>query len=121
MLQGFDENGNLRDVKVSEDGEILVKMQGGSDTGDKEETTLYAGILTLNTTEQTIGINKKVTEISIANYSETANVTISVDEENFVIAPNLAVDLPINKVVSIVGLAATEADTKVQYVIKGEE
>ena len=129
MLQGFDENGNLRGARITEDGELLVKMSGGSgsDSGSKQtviteskETTLYAGIMTVATTEQTIGVAKKITEISIANYSETANVTVSVDEEDYVIAPNLALDLPINKTVSIVGLSATEADTQVQYVIKGE-
>ena len=128
MVEGFDDNGIIRGAKVTEDGELLVKMKDGSGSSEDQkviteskETTLYAGILTLNTTEQTIGVTKKVTEISIANYSETANVTISVDEENFVIAPNIAADLPINKTVGIVGLSATEADTKVQYIIKGEE
>ena len=127
MLQGFDENGKLKGVKVSENGEVYVIIGGGSG-GEKQkviteskETTLYAAVLTLNTEEQTIGLANKVTEISIANYSETANVLLSVDEANYVIAPNIAVDLPINKSVGIVGLSATEADTKVQYVIKGEE
>ena len=128
MITGIDENGNLRNVKVSEKGELLVKAGGNSGEQEQEkvitesnETTLYANILTLNTEEQTIGVNKKVTEISIANYSETANVLLSVDEENYVVAPNIAVDLPINKSVGIIGLSSTEADTKVQYIIKGEE
>lgn len=126
MLQGFDENGNLKGVKVSQNGEVFVKIGGSSeDEGAKvitesKETTLYAGVLNIGLEEQTIGVAKKITEISIANYSETANVTISADETNYVIAPNVALDLPINKIVSIVGLSATEADTKVQYVIKGE-
>jgi len=127
MLQGFDENGNLKGVKVSQNGEVFVKIGGSSeDEGAKvitesKETTLYAGVMNIGLEEQTIGVAKKITEISIANYSETANVTISTDETNYVIAPNVALDLPINKSVSIVGLSATEADTKVQYVIKGEE
>lgn len=126
MLQGFDENGILKGVKVSENGEVYVKMEGGSGEEEQKvitesnETTLYAGILTVGTEAQTIGVSKKVTELSIANYSETANVTVAVDETNYLIAPNLALDLPINKIVGVVGLSATEADTKVQYVIKGE-
>ena len=126
MLQGFDENGNLKGVKVSENGEVYVIMEGGSGEEEQKvitesnETTLYAGVMTVGTEAQTIGVSKKVTEISIANYSETANVTVAVDETNYVIAPNVALDLPINKIVGIVGLSATEADTKVQYVIKGE-
>lgn len=128
MLEGFDENGILRGARVTEDGEILVKMQGGSGSDEEQivitesnETTLYTGLLTLSTTEQTIGLANKITEISIANFSETANVTVSVDDDDFIIASNLAVDLPINKTVSLVALSATEADTKVQYIIKGEE
>ena len=126
MLQGFDENGNLKGVKVSENGEIFVKIGGSSEDEESKviteskETTLYAGVMNIGLEEQTIGVAKKITEISIANYSETANVTVSVDETNYVIAPNVALDLPINKIVGIVGLSATEADTKVQYVIKGE-
>ena len=130
MLQGFDENGVLRGAKISENGEVYVTMQGGDGSGSSDgqsiitesnETTLYAGILTLDTTEQTIGVTKKVTEICIANCSETGNVTISIDENNYTIAPNLAVDLPLNKTVGIVGLSATESDTVVQFVIKGVE
>lgn len=126
MLQGFDKNGNLKGVKVSENGEIYVIMEGGSGGEEQKvitesnETTLYANVMTVGTEAQTIGVSKKVTEISIANYSETANITVAVDETNYVIAPNVALDLPINKSVGIVGLSATEADTKIQYVIKGE-
>lgn len=129
MLEGFDENGNLRGVKVSENGELHVIMNGGSGSGQgggstiiqSNETTLSAGIITAGTTEQTIGVAKKVTEISIANCSETANITVSVGQKNFVVAPNLAVDLPINNTVTEIGITSTEADTKVQYVVKGEE
>ncbi len=127
MLKGFNENGEVKNVKVTDAGAIKVAMEDSGSSKAQEvivktnETTLYAGILTVGTTEQTIGVSKKITQISIANYSETANVTVAVDETNYTIAPNLAVDLPINKSVGIVGLSATEADTKVQYVIKGEE
>ena len=50
MLQGFDENGNLKGVKVSKNGEVFVKIGGSSeDEGAKvitesKETTLYAGV-----------------------------------------------------------------------------
>lgn len=156
MLKGFDKNGILRDVLVTEDGKLVVESEnsGGSvstiientsespvpveiknleieiDSTDPVnvsgsvsindvETTLQAGVVTVGTTEQTIGVNAKVTEISIANYSETANIAISIDQTSYVIAPNLAMDLPINKTVGTIGLSSTEADTKVQYVIKG--
>lgn len=121
MLKGFTKNGEFKDVMVTDDGAIMVQMQADGETQEKEETTLYAGVMTVGETETTIGVNKKVTQISIANYSEEANVTVSVDDANYVIGSNIATDLPINKNVGTVGISATEADTKVQYVIKGEE
>lgn len=166
MLLGVDSNGVLRNVKVTEDGKIMVELGGsgsnttivgntsenpvpvnGSVSIDNEsaipvsgnvtianqnaipvsgtvnvnniETTLYAGVMTVGLQAQTIGVSKKVTQISIANYSESADVTVEVDNKSYVIGSNIATDLTIGKVVGTVGLSATEADTKVQYVIKG--
>ena len=130
MLKGFDENKEMRNVLVTEEGKVVVSVDNSQSSpipvsGDVAieslGTTLYSGVMTVGTEEQTIGVSKKVTEISIANYSETANVTVSVDESNFVIGSNIATDLPIGKTVSTVGLSATEANTKVQYIIKGVE
>lgn len=121
MLKGFDKNGNLKDVIVSEDGELLVKMSNSKSSdseSDSVETTLYAGVMTLGAEEQTIGVGQKITLLSIANYSETADVFISVDDTNYTVGANMVSDLPINKHVEIIGLSATEADTKIQYVIK---
>lgn len=115
MLKGITKTGEMKNVVLNEDGSIPV---GGS---EEIETTLYANIMTLNTEEQTIGINKKVTQISIANYSETADATVDIDGISFVIGANIATDLPINKTVSTIALSSTEADTKVQYVVKGVE
>lgn len=90
--------------------------------GEGEATTLYANVMTANIEEQTIGIGgKKVTEIEIANFSDEAKATISVDESNFVIGPGIATTLLINKTVTTVGISATAANTDVQYVIKGVE
>lgn len=133
MLKGYDENGMLQNVQVTEEGAVLTKIAGSGDEGldvniknaselipeSEKETTLYSGVLTVGTSETTIGVDSKVSELSIANYSETANVSVSVDNKTYVIAPGLALDLPINKVVSIVGISASAANTKVQYVIKG--
>ena len=106
---------------VGDNGGIVVELADGELPVVSKPTTLYAGVITANTEEQTIGVNSEVKEISIANYSETANVTVSAASKNYTIGPNLAVDLPINKTVTNVGIAATAADTKVQYVIKGVE
>lgn len=155
MLKGIDENGNLKNVKVTEDGALVVSQGETSGSGSSpipvniqnesivvgnnnsnpipvnlqnesivlgnNETTLSAGVLTLGTTSQSISVNKKVTELSIANYSETADVTIAIGQTNYVVGSNIAVDIPINKTVTSIGLTSTEADTKVQYIVKGEE
>lgn len=104
---------------VGDNGGVMVELADGSLPIVNKPTTLYANVLTANTEEQTIGVNKEVTEIYIANYSDTASVTVSAANKNYTIGPNMAVDLTINKVVTNVGISATAADTKVQYVIKG--
>lgn len=106
---------------VGDNGGVMVELADGSLPTVNKPTTLYANVLTANTEEQTIGVNKEVTEIYIANYSDTASVTVSAANKNYTIGPNMAVDLTINKVVTNVGISATAADTKVQYVIKGVE
>ena len=118
MLKGFDKNGNLQNVMVTEEGAILTKIAGNENEGGKE-TTLYVGVPTVGVNEITIGVNEKISEISVANYSETANVSVSVDNKNFTIGSELALDLPINKMIGTIGLSATEENTKVQYIIKG--
>lgn len=117
MLRGFNENGELKNVKVGENGELFVSQ---FDKDLKEvETTLYAGVMNLNTEEQTIGVSKKVTSISIANYSETANVIIDIAGKSLKVGANIALDFPINAMVDEIGLSSTEENTKVQYVVKG--
>lgn len=106
---------------VGDNGGVMVELADGSLPTTNKPTTLYANVITANTEEQTIGVNSEVKEISIANYSETANVTVSAAGKNYIVGPNMAIDLPINKVVTNVGISATAADTKVQYVIKGVE
>lgn len=137
MLKGFDEEGNMQNVKVSKDGEVYVKVgQGGSTTTTisnsdtnpvpvKEvkdtETTLNASIQTVGTIATTIAINKKVTQIDIANYSEEANVTLTASGISAIIGPNIATTLKLNKQVDNISLVATAADTKVQLVVSGVE
>jgi len=158
MLKGFDENGNVKDVLVTEDGAIKVTMEesGGevqqtvvtntsenpvpvdlqnsnimvgntvqspvpvNITNTEEiETTLNASIQTIGTTATTIAVNKKVTSIDIANYSETASITVTVGNLQYVIGNNIATTLTINANVDNISLSSTEADTKVQIIVKG--
>lgn len=135
MLKGVTEKGELKNIRVSENGEILTKGVGGQSSNigntednpvpvkviDEVETTLQAGVVTVGTEAANISINKKVTGLSIANYSETADITVTAGEKQYTVGSNLAVDLLINSQVTDIAVVSNEADTKVQYVIKGVE
>lgn len=166
MLKGFDENGNMQNVKVSEDGEVFVKTSGentGNTTtqaeitnteanpvpveiknqqtipneikinnttenaipvsiqGIETETTLNASVQNVGTEATTIAINKKVTQIDIANYSEEANVTLNAGGISAVIGANIATTIKLNKQIDNISLVSTIANTKVQLVISGVE
>lgn len=130
MLKGFDKNGNVKNVLLNEDGSIPVKVvdeSGGEQkpteiiqTSDKE-IVLNASILTVSTESQTIAINKKVTTLCIANYSDSGDIAMSIGEKTYQIGSNLAIDFPINANVDNISLSSTEADTKVQLIVKGVE
>lgn len=122
---GISNNGELKNVVLNDDGSIPVKIGNSAievkNTSDKE-ITLNASIQNLSTEETVIAINKKVTSIGIANYSETANVTVKLtDEKSYQISSNLAVELSINSEVTNITLSATENDTKIQLIVKGVE
>lgn len=135
MLKGLTEKGELKNIRVSENGELLTKGVGGQSSTisnteenpvpvkviDEVETTLQAGVITVGTEATTISINKKVTGLSIANYSETADITVTVGEKQYTVGSNLALDLPINSQVTDIAIVSSEVDTKVQYIVKGVE
>ncbi len=118
MLVGTDNNGIFRSVKTNQNGNLEVVVTDGSIGG---ETTLNASIQTVGTTASSVSINKKVTSIDIANYSETANVTVGIGNASYVIGANIATTLVINKDVTNISLTSTEADTTVQIIVKGVE
>lgn len=118
QIQAEGPNHEIRNVKTDANGNVMVAVAGGGTT--ESETTLFANIMELTTDEKTVGVNAKVTTISVANYSETANVTVTAGaDKSFVVGPNIATDLPVNADVDNVGFTSTEAGSKVQYVIKG--
>ena len=131
MLKGITENGELKNIKVTEDGEVLVKFnedggdEGGDEGGDvvvpEVETTLMANVVTVGDEESTISVNAKVTSIDIANYSETADITLTIGELEAEIGSNIAATIVVNKEVTDISLISTEDDTKVQLIIKGVE
>lgn len=121
MITGITKNGEMRNVILNEDGSLPVKMEGTIEQTSDKEITLNASIQTLSTTATTITINKKVTMIMIANYSETSDVSIVVDDTTYQVGANLAVELPMNSNINNIVLIATEDNTKIQIVVKGVE
>lgn len=121
QVQFQDQNGNPIVPVIGAKNGLLVEIADG-ELDTLEATTLFANVMAANIEEQTIGVGgKKVTTIGIVNYGEEAKVTVDVDGKSFVIGPNVATELLINKVVTTVGISATVDGTNVQYVIKGIE
>lgn len=121
MLKGIDENGNLQNVNVSEDGAVKVQMEGAIGQTSNKEITLLCEVLTIGTTSTSKTINAKVTNIMIANYSESSEISISLGNKVMQVGANLALELTINLAVSSLNLTATEDNTKIQLVVKGVE
>lgn len=119
MLKAITENDELVNVKATKEGKLLVDV--GKEESKEIETTLNASIQTVGTTATSIAINKKVTNIEIANYSETADITVIIGDLSAVIGANIATTLVVNKDVTNISLTSTETDTKVQLIVKGVE
>lgn len=116
MISGVGPDGSQKNIKTNSDGNLEVVVSNGG-----SETTLNSSVQTVGTTATSISINKKITSIDIANYSESANVTLTIGNTQYVIGSNIATTLTINKDVTDISLASTEANTKVQIVVKGVE
>ena len=127
MLQAITKNGEMKNVVVNDDGTLIVNLQDSEESGIKveqtsdKEVTLKSDIITVGTTNTAISIGKKVTSIMIANYSETADISIGINNKTYKAGANLAMELPINADIESLTLVSTEADTKVQLIIKGVE
>lgn len=121
MLQGITKNGELKNIRVNDDGILLLKVDEEITQTSNKETTLNANISTIGTLPIDIQLNKKVTSIDIANYSDSADITITIGEFNATIGSSIAATLPINKTVENIVLASTADNTKVQLIIKGVE
>lgn len=120
MLKAIDEKGELRNLKANEKGALKVFMEDGMPQ-DKTEKTLISNVLAIGTEPTSISIAKQVTNIMIANYSDTSDITVNDGEMDYKIGGNIAVELPINKQVENLSITATASDTKIQLVVKGVE
>lgn len=121
MITGIDKKGEMKNVILNDDGSIPVKIEGEIQQTSDKEITLNASIQTLSTEETSIAVEKKVTMIMIANYSDTSDVSVVVDSKTYQVGAGLALELPMNTVIDNITLTATDADTKIQLVIKGIE
>lgn len=124
MLVGITENGEIKNVKVNEEGEMKVAMDGEviqTSSIQDREVVLNSSVLTIGTEESIISVGKKVTSIMIANYSETADITVNTGFSNLQVGANLALELPVNLEVQNLTITSTEDDAKIQLVVKGVE
>lgn len=121
MIKAVTENDELVNVKATKDGKLMVETGTGEEASQTIETTLNASVQTLGAAATTIAINKKVTQIDIANYSETANITLSAGGITAIIGSNLTTTIKLNKQVDNISLTSTEENTKVQLVVSGVE
>lgn len=106
------------EIEVNNTSENAVPV---SIQGQEVETTLNASIQTVGTEATSIAINKKVTSVDIANYSDEADLTVTIGTLVATIGANISATLPINKDVTNISLTSTVADTKAQLIVKGVE
>ena len=134
MIQGITEKGELKNVvvdengaiktsssSVNESGAVRVSIEGDIKQTSDKEIVLKSNVLTIGQEATEITVGKKITNIMVANYSETADITITAGETQLQVGANLALELPINLEVETLSILSTEADTKIQLVIKGVE
>ncbi len=123
MLKAITNNEQLVNVKATKDGKLLVDLgeQSGGNTKQEVETTLNANVHTIGTNAINIAINKKVTSIMIANFSESANLSLTISNKMFIIGSGIATSFSINKEVDNISITATEEGTKAQVIVEGVE
>lgn len=120
QIQGVDDDGNLRNIKVDENGNIITKVES-EEVEVVEKKTLLCNVATIGNQATVININKKVTKLEIANYSENANVTITIGSKTYIVGANLVLDIIINDNVTSISLSSEEENTQIQYLVEGEE
>lgn len=127
MLKAIDEKGEMKNLRTTETGALKVALEESSggesgETSGKVNTTLKADILTVGTTATNVAIGKKITRLMLANYSETAQITVNIGTDiNYIIGSNIACDLVINKQVENISITSSENNTNIQIVVEGEE
>jgi len=139
QIRGITDSGEARNIRTNDDGSLKVSVGGGIGsaqtdengnlkvaviTGEVETTldkekVLTSGVSTIGTTASTITVNGNVTILMFANYSDEADVTLTIGTEDIVVAAGIALEIPINAAVTTISVVSTAADTKVYYLAKG--
>ena len=83
------------------------------------ECVLASAVITAGTTATSVSVNDFITTMEVANYSEDADVTITIGQDSIVVGANIATELPINAEVTNISISASAANTKVYYLVKG--
>ena len=117
QMQGEGPDGSIKNLKTNENGALIVDNTGGSTSAS--EKVIISGSIMLGTYEQLIAVNANVTSIMVANYGESAEITMKFGEQNILVGANIATELPINEEVTSITLSATEENIKLYYIIKG--
>ena len=124
QVQAEGPNHEIRNFKVNEKGELLVKSSDSSTATEGKATTLSALNQTFSATPTTVSLNAEVYTISIANLSSTEADTITVTNAaegiTLLVPASLAVAFPINKTldsISIIGTGATTDSTVPGYIL----
>ena len=125
MMTAFNDQNELTNVKVTNKGELKVSLSEGTTTENgfvkttSGETTLLVDNLSIGSEAQEIAINKYVTEIELANYSETAKLTVAIGDIEATIGESIVTSFPINAEVENISITSTEENSKVQIIVKG--
>lgn len=115
MLKGIDENGELVNVKVTKNGELLVKMSGGVDTSDANATAndIVGGKTAYVNGEKIEGTisehpqdNGTVLEQLDALDPDYLAVTFPDNNESHVFRPRSVIMIPKSILASAIGLTA---------------
>lgn len=121
QMRGITDKGNLRNLRTDEKGRMLVVISDGKVENISKEKVLTSVSATIGTEATTTAINGNATTMLVANYSETADITIGFDDEEVIVGASVALEIPVNKQVSNLSIKSSEEDTKVYYLLKGIE
>lgn len=117
QMQGTNERGEAKNIRVDDNGALKVSIENGQTAGNtsKKVEVLYSGFDTLSGETElmaTQGLN--ITEIEIANYDENNPIILN---HEITIAPNVAVTIPAHNISTPITLGIGGSGSPVKYYI----